>query len=61
MPKQSLNRHELTREGLTTDGSFTTATRPVWGKSEDWRLRCMKTLIKDWNEDLIERRSEGSI
>jgi hypothetical protein len=34
--------------------------RPVWGKSEDWRLWCTKTLIKEWNEDLIERRSEGS-
>jgi hypothetical protein len=25
MPKQELNGHELTREGLTADGSFTVA------------------------------------
>jgi hypothetical protein len=32
MPKQSLNRHELTREGLTMDGSFTTATTTSLGE-----------------------------
>jgi hypothetical protein len=33
---------------------------PIWGKSEDWRLRCTRTLIRGWNEGLIERRSEGN-
>jgi hypothetical protein len=32
MPKQSLNGHELAREGLTTDGSFTAATTTSLGE-----------------------------
>jgi hypothetical protein len=32
MPKKVLNGHELTREWLTTDGSFTAATRTSLGK-----------------------------
>jgi hypothetical protein len=32
MPKQSLNGYQLTREGLTTDGSFATATTTSLGE-----------------------------
>jgi hypothetical protein len=32
MPKQELYRHELTRGGMTTDGSFTTVTMTSLGE-----------------------------
>jgi hypothetical protein len=61
MPKQELDGHELTRGGLTTDGSFTAAIMTSLGE-----IRRLEATVHEnadqwgWNEGLTERRSEGS-
>jgi hypothetical protein len=49
MPKQSLNGPELTREGLTTDGSFTAATTTSLGE-----IRTLEAMVHENNDEGVE-------